>query len=137
MADAESRMAMLAREADELRPELHRYAARLIGSVIDGEDVIQDAFASAFAAVQSLSSDTPLRPWLFRIVHNRAIDTLRQRGVHRSEPLELIHDLADKSAVDAEDTLIRQDAVRMALSHFAELPLPQRSAVILKDVLDE
>lgn len=72
--------AALAKEADAVRPELHRYAARLVGSVIDGEDVIQDALVSAFATVGSISSETPLRPWLFRIVHNRAIDALRQRS---------------------------------------------------------
>jgi DNA-directed RNA polymerase specialized sigma24 family protein len=33
-----------------LRPELHRYCARLMGSVIDGEDVVQDTLARAFVA---------------------------------------------------------------------------------------
>ena len=35
----------------ELRPELHRYCARLMGSVIDGEDVVQDALARALVAL--------------------------------------------------------------------------------------
>lgn len=138
--DAEAKnslYAALAKEADAVRPELHRYAARLVGSVIDGEDVIQDALTSAFAMVGSISSGTPLRPWLFRIVHNRAIDTLRQRSTRRSEPLETAFDLADASAVGPEDALIQRDTVRIALAHFAKLPVPQRSAVILKDVLGE
>ena len=130
-------LAALASEADALRPELHRYAARLVGSVIDGEDVIQDAFARVFATAGSIPPDTPLRPWLFRIVHNRAIDALRQRSTRRAEPLETAFDLADIGAVGPEDALIRQDTVLIALSHFAELPVPQRSAVILKDVLGE
>lgn len=130
-------LADLAREADALRPQLHRYAARLVGSVIDGEDVIQDAFARVFATAGSIPPGTPLRPWLFRIVHNRAIDTLRQRSTRRAEPLETAFDLADISAIDPEEALIRQDTVRVALGHFAELPVPQRSAVILKDVLGE
>ncbi|GAA3107318.1 sigma-70 family RNA polymerase sigma factor [Rhizobium viscosum] len=135
--EKKTRLAALASEADALRPELHRYAARLVGSVIDGEDVIQDAFARVFATAGSIPPDTPLRPWLFRIVHNRAIDALRQRSTRRAEPLETAFDLADISAVGPEDALIRQDTVRVALSHFAELPVPQRSAVILKDVLGE
>lgn len=130
-------LAALASEADALRPELHRYAARLVGSVIDGEDVIQEAFARAFATAGSIPPDTPLRPWLFRVVHNKAIDTLRQRDTRRAEPLETAFDLADVSAVGPEDALIRQDTVLIALGHFAELPVPQRSAVILKDVLGE
>ncbi len=130
-------LAALASEADLLRPELHRYAARLVGSVIDGEDVIQEAFARAFATAGSIPPDTPLRPWLFRVVHNKAIDTLRQRSTRRAEPLEAAIDLADIRAVGPEDALIRQDTVLIALGHFAELPVPQRSAVILKDVLGE
>lgn len=130
-------LADLAREADALRPQLHRYAARLVGSVIDGEDVIQDAFARVFATAGAIPPGRPLRPWLFRIVHNRAIDTLRQRSTRRSEPLEMAFDLADVSTAGPEDALIRQDTVRVALGHFAELPVPQRSAVILKDVLGE
>lgn len=130
-------LAALAREADALRPDLHRYAARIMGSVIDGEDVIQDAFTRALARIGSIAPGTPIRPWLFRIVHNRAIDILRQRGAQRSEPLDSAFDLADIGAVDAEEELIRQDTLRLALGRFAELPVPQRSALILKDVLGE
>ena len=133
----DGRREALAAGADGLRPELHRYAARLVGSVIDGEDVVQDAFARAFAGIGALSPETPLRPWLFRIVHNRAIDALRQRRTRRSEPLETAFDLADAGAVDAEEAVLRQEAVRIAVARFVELPVPQRSAVILKDVLGE
>ena len=47
--------------ANELRPELHRYCARLMGSVIEGEDVVQDTFARAFVALDELKEDAPLR----------------------------------------------------------------------------
>ncbi|TCU29381.1 RNA polymerase ECF family sigma subunit [Rhizobium azibense] len=136
-AGDDARRAALAAEADALRPELHRYAARLVGSVIDGEDVVQDAFARAFTRIGAVSPGTPLRPWLFRIVHNRAIDALRQRRTRRSEPLETAFALADAGTVDPEDAVMRQEAVRFAVARFAELPVPQRSTVILKDVLDE
>ena len=43
-----------------------------MGSVIDGEDVVQDTFARAFAALNQLEEDQPIRAWLFRIAHNRA-----------------------------------------------------------------
>jgi hypothetical protein len=43
--------------AEKLRPELHRYCARLMGSVIDGEDVVQDTFARAFVALDELEED--------------------------------------------------------------------------------
>ncbi len=53
--------------ASQLRPGLHRYCARLMGSVIDGEDVVQDAFARAFVALDELREVPLLRAWLFRV----------------------------------------------------------------------
>jgi DNA-directed RNA polymerase specialized sigma24 family protein len=46
-----ARHAELLALAGELRPELHRYCARLMGSVIEGEDMAQDTFARAFVAL--------------------------------------------------------------------------------------
>lgn len=123
--------------AGELRGELHRYCARLMGSVIDGEDVVQDTFARALVALGDIEEMPPLRPWLFRIAHNRALDLLRSRAVRKAEPMETASDLADEATPDPMEALMRREAVEMAVSRFAELPLIQRSVVILKDVLDE
>jgi RNA polymerase sigma-70 factor (ECF subfamily) len=123
--------------AAELRPELHRYCARLMGSVIDGKDVVQDTLVRAFVALQDLEETPPLRPWLFRIAHNRALDLLRSRAVRMAEPIEAASDLADPASPDPVEMLMRQEAVKTAVSRFVELPIPQRSVVILKDVLDE
>jgi RNA polymerase sigma-70 factor (ECF subfamily) len=128
--------------AGELRPELHRYCARLMGSVIDGEDVVQDTLIRAFVALQDfeeqgLEEMPPLRPWLFRIAHNRALDLLRGRTVRMAEPIEAASDVSDPASPDPVEMLMRQEAVKTAVSRFAELPTLQRSVVILKDVLDE
>jgi RNA polymerase sigma factor (sigma-70 family) len=136
------RLAGLLAEAGELRPELHRYCARLMGSVIDGEDVVQDTLARALVALQELveqgpEETPPLRPWLFRIAHNRALDLLRGRAVRKTEAIEAALDIADPASPDPVEKLMRQEAVKTAVSRFAELPTVQRSVVILKDVLDE
>jgi RNA polymerase sigma factor (sigma-70 family) len=112
-----------------IRPELHRYCARLTGSVIEGEDIVQDALARAFYALSMMPDVPPLRPWLFRIAHNAAIDFLRRHGHKYTEARD---DLDDAVAFDD-----RADpaVVRAALSRFLVLPVSQRSAVILKDVL--
>lgn len=123
--------------AGELRPELHRYCARLMGSVIDGEDVVQDTLVRAFAALQDLEEMPPLRPWLFRIAHNRALDLLRSRAARMAEPIDAASDVADSANHDPVEKMMRQEAVKTAVSRFAELPTMQRSVVILKDVLDE
>lgn len=123
--------------AGELRPELHRYCARLMGSVIEGEDVVQDSFARAFVALDELAQETPLRAWLFRIAHNRALDLLRSRAIRAAEPIEAAHEVADPEIPDPVEVMMRREAVETAVSRFAELPTVQRSVVILKDVLDQ
>ena len=129
------RLVGLLAAASELRPELHRYCARLMGSVIDGEDVVQDTLIRAFVGLQDLEETPPLRPWLFRIAHNRALDLLRGRAVRRAEPIDAAADIADAASPDPVEMLMRQEAVKTAVSRFVELPIMQRSAVILKDVL--
>jgi RNA polymerase sigma factor (sigma-70 family) len=131
------RQAELLALAGELRPELHRYCARLMGSVIDGEDVVQDTIVRALAALGELDEMPPLRPWLFRIAHNRALDLLRGRAVRKAEPIEAASDVADPASPDPVEMLMRQQAVKTAVSRFVELPTIQRSVVILKDVLDQ
>jgi DNA-directed RNA polymerase specialized sigma24 family protein len=52
-----------------------------MASVIDGEDVLEDTLVRAFVALQDLEETPPLRSWLFRIAHNRALDLLRRRRI--------------------------------------------------------
>ena len=112
-----------------VRPELHRYCARLTGSVIEGEDIVQETLAKAFYAL-SLSPEVPaLRPWLFRIAHNTALDFLKSHGRRYTEALADVDEVA--GFVEQPDPAV----VRAALARFVALPVAQRSAVILKDVL--
>jgi len=113
----------------EVRPELHRYCARLTGSVVDGEDIVQEALARAFYAL-SLSTDVPpLRPWLFRVAHNTSIDYLRRYERRHVEAR------ADFDDVGFADDAVDPAVVRAGIAAFLELPVVQRSAVVLKDVL--
>ena len=111
------------------RPELHRYCGRMMGSVIDGEDVLQEALAKAFYQLSQSVSLPPLRPWLLRIAHNTALDHLKRYERKHVEPLDAGH------AETLSDGGVDPASVRAALATFLELPVPQRSAVILKDVL--
>ncbi len=119
---------------EAVRPELHQYSARLTGSIIDGEDIVQDTLAKAFFALSQLNELPSLRPWLFRIAHHAALDFLRRR--HRTsaeEPMEP-EQLADVAGFDERGD---PAVTRAALGRFLALPLSQRSAVILKDVLGQ
>jgi RNA polymerase sigma factor (sigma-70 family) len=113
----------------ELRPLLHRYCSRLVGSAMDGEDVVQETLAKAYYAISLSPEVPPLRPWLLRIAHNTAMDFLRRYDRRFVEPSERV----DESPGEGN---VRPDIARAALSSFLELPVLQRSSVILKDVLD-
>jgi RNA polymerase sigma factor (sigma-70 family) len=113
-----------------VRPELHRYCARLTGSVIEGEDIVQDTLARALYAMSMLPEVPNLRPWLFRIAHNAALDFLKSHGRKYTETSDAIEDHA--AYEEAADPAV----VRAAIARFVALPVSQRSAVILKDVLD-
>ena len=78
----------------DLRPELHRYCARMTGSVADGEDIVQETLARAYYVLPEMETMPALRPWLFRIAHNRALDHLRRYEVRMGEPLETVQDSA-------------------------------------------
>jgi RNA polymerase sigma-70 factor (ECF subfamily) len=119
----------------DVRAELHRYCARMTGSVADGEDLVQDTLARAFSALSELETLPPLRPWLFRIAHNAAVDHLRSAAHRTTRPLDDVVDPPLDPAPSPEEALASAQAVEAALHRFLALPATQRSAVILKDVL--
>ena len=78
---------------DSVRPELHRYCARLTGSVIEGEDIVQDTLAKAFYAL-SLSPEVPaLRPWLFRKRRIEGLCCFKRRKFRFPRGLDIVAQL--------------------------------------------
>jgi RNA polymerase sigma-70 factor (ECF subfamily) len=114
-----------------MRPRLHRYCARMVGSVIDGEDIVQDALIKAMQAWPAAAPIAQPEGWLFRIAHNTALDFLRRRSrlqaLHMSEEAELM--------ADAHDATVLREMARVGLRLFMQLPVGQRGSVILIDVL--
>src|ERR1700730_12412547 len=76
--DASVAAAGLNRLLVDMRPRLQRYWARMVGSVIDGEDVVQDALIKAVESFAAPIGNP--EGWLFRIAHNTALDFLRRRN---------------------------------------------------------
>jgi RNA polymerase sigma-70 factor, ECF subfamily len=115
----------------ELRPKVHRYCARMTGSVLDGEDVVHEAVVKAMEALSQPGLIARPEAWLFRIAHNAALDFLRHRArqdaAHADEDPDMI---IDPPAV-ADDRQVAAAGLRT----FMRLPVAQRSSVILMDVL--
>jgi RNA polymerase sigma-70 factor (ECF subfamily) len=128
----EARYAAFLGTINQLRPRLHRYCSRMTGSVLDGEDVVQEALFEAYRKLDQFDDTRPLSPWIFRIAHNRCLDFLRRRGVR---------DAAEANAAVPEPPAAADPAtalsLRPAIEHLVSvLPPLQRACVLLKDVLD-
>ena len=115
------------------RRELHRYASRMLGGGFDGEDVVQDVAERALRSIETLDAQTPLKPWLLRIAHNRVVDLLRARDT-RAQSAALLE--SGEAPETPQEALERAEVVGLALSRFIRLPVTQRSVLILKDVLE-
>jgi RNA polymerase sigma-70 factor (ECF subfamily) len=115
----------------EQRPKLHRYCARMTGSVIDGEDAVQEALIKAIEAYPNFAAIDNPQAWLFRIAHNATLDLLRRRARQESRQAEGALDMIADPVSTVED---RQNAA-VSLGTFMRLPVAQRSSVILMDVL--
>jgi RNA polymerase sigma-70 factor (ECF subfamily) len=127
----EARYAAFLGTISELRPQLHRYCSRMTGSVLDGEDVVQEALFEAYRKLDQFDETRSLSPWIFRIAHNRCVDFLRRR---RSR------DAAEANLASAESVLAANSGsifVRPAIEHLVSLlPPMQRACVLVKDVFD-
>jgi RNA polymerase sigma-70 factor, ECF subfamily len=115
----------------QLRPSLHRYCSRMTGSVLDGEDIVQEALFQAYRKLDTFDDGRPLAPWLFRIAHNRCIDFLRRGELRREVEAEAI----------VADWIAPAELSGPALGHAVEylvlaLPPMERACVLLKDVFD-
>jgi RNA polymerase sigma-70 factor (ECF subfamily) len=112
-------------------PRLVRLAARIMGNVEDGEDVVQEAYVKAYRAIVERRFDgrSRVETWLYRIVTNTAIDALRN-GARRPRSVETLPEPAWDGAAAAEARV----ALRELELLLAALPPDQRAAIVLKSV---
>jgi RNA polymerase sigma-70 factor (ECF subfamily) len=118
------------RIVDATSPKLIRLGARMLGSVADAEDVVQEAYVKAYRALTTGEFDgrANVSTWLYRIVTNQAIDAMRSR-VRRPKPT----DTADESISDlasAEQKL----ALAELEDWLGDLPPDQRAALVMKSI---
>jgi RNA polymerase sigma-70 factor, ECF subfamily len=104
---------------------------RMIGSVMDGEDVVQETLFEAYRNLDKFDDARPLKPWLFRIAHNRSIDFLRKCGVR----------IEAETAAQVPDAVEPRDPAVLGVGRAVErlvssLPPKERACVLLKDVFD-
>jgi RNA polymerase sigma factor (sigma-70 family) len=108
---------------------LYRYCRSLVGNDADAQDALQSALAAALVALRGGRRDAPLRPWLFRIVHNEAISLVRRRRPERQLPDDL-----GPPARSAQDTAEERARLATLFADLHELPERQRGALVMREL---
>jgi RNA polymerase sigma factor (sigma-70 family) len=106
---------------------LSRYAASIVGG--RSEDVTQDAFSKALLALRRDDAEIELRPWLFRIVRNAALNDLRD-----SPPSPEILAEAIVGGSNPAEELERREELADLMKRLQALPEPQRAAIVMREL---
>ena len=106
---------------------LTRYAAAIVGG--RAEDVTQDAFSKALLALRRDGAEIELRPWLFRIVRNTALNDLRDRPPSAEALAEAI-----AGGRDPAEELERREELTDLMRRLQSLPEPQRAAIVMREL---
>ncbi|MFL5898331.1 MAG: RNA polymerase sigma factor [Solirubrobacterales bacterium] len=109
------------------RRPLDRFAAGIVGG--RSEDVTQDAFSKALLALRGTEAEIELRPWLYRIVRNTALNDLRDRAPATDELSDLLPG-GRSAAAEAE----AREELRDLMERLQALPEPQRAALVMREL---
>jgi RNA polymerase sigma-70 factor, ECF subfamily len=141
------------------RPELSGYCYRLLGSVFEAQDAVQETMVRAWRGLRNLERLASLRVWLYRIATNVCLNMVNARR-HRALPMDLTGSWTETATVgaalpentwiepmpdallppssysDPADRAVQRDTVRVAfVAALQHLPPRQRAILILRDVL--
>jgi RNA polymerase sigma-70 factor (TIGR02960 family) len=137
---------------EELRPEITSYCYRMLGSIFDADDAVQETFTRAWKSLDQLRQEPTLRNWIYRIATNVCLDMLR-RAKRRALPMDLSDPTASivvprdtlpltawvwpatDTGLDPADMVVRRDTIRLAfIAALQTLSPRQRAVLILHDV---
>ena len=150
-----------ARLVDTYRGELHAHCYRMLGSVHDAEDALQEALLRAWKGLPKFAGDSSLRSWLYRIATNTSLDAIGKRKRNRVLPIDYgpaadphggpgepvvesvwIEPYADQEPaiedgyLSPDATYEQRESVELAfVAALQHLPPNQRAALILREVL--
>lgn len=111
---------------------LYRWLCHLTRDGHTAEDLTQETFLKAFAALESFRAGSNFRAWLFRIAHNNFVNQ-RRAARHNRQPLSL--DWPEDGAGPEEETLSRE-ALQLLAEAVSKLPVDFRGALMLRAEAD-
>jgi RNA polymerase sigma-70 factor (ECF subfamily) len=144
MAESEQLPVQQAREGDSAAWDmlfrcyqlpLYVYVFELVRHEQTSLDLVQESFIAAAKHIGNLREDAKFGSWLFGIAHQKCIQQWRKRG-GKELLLDEIPDSPDESQDSPDDYLIRHEREAEFMNRLQQLPLPQRSVLLLRFVED-
>jgi RNA polymerase sigma factor (sigma-70 family) len=114
---------------DRYHDRLLAYVRHMLRGNSEAEDVVQDVFLRAYGALRTGEREIAVRPWLYRVAHNRCIDYVRRAPVTPLQPDELL-----PGGIDPVAAAEQRDDLRRLVTDLHALPDAQRSALIIREL---
>ncbi len=112
---------------EQYRPALTGHCYRMLGSVVDAEDAVQESMLRAWKAIDRFNEKSSVKTWLYRIATNVCLDALAATKQQRTRPV----DISDEPGVVHEDLVLKQ----LPREHWVE-PIPDAVALPAGDDSD-
>jgi RNA polymerase sigma factor (sigma-70 family) len=107
------------------------FTRHMLGSREDAEDVVQETFAAAYGAMVADERPINVKPWLYRIARNRALNHMRRQTAVGVDSFE--HHMAD-NGLTTDETVHKREDFRQLMADVRELPETQRTALLLREI---
>jgi RNA polymerase sigma-70 factor (TIGR02960 family) len=130
---------------DPHRAELQVHCYRMVGSMQDAEDLVQETLLAAWRSMDTFEGRASLRSWLYRIATNQSLNALRARSrrphevpvMDAPEPTRRIEpSWLEPYPDDPEATYEAKESIELAfIAGLQDMPARQRAALVLRDVL--
>ena len=114
---------------DRYHDRLLAYVRHMLRGHSEAEDVVQDVFLRAYGSLRSGEREIAVRPWLYRVAHNRCIDYVRRAPAAPLQPDELL-----PGGIDPVAAAEQREDLRRLVSDLHALPEQQRSALIIREL---
>ena len=115
---------------DRYRPRLVAFARNMLRSSEDAEDVMQEVFVNAFRAIRADDRPIAVKPWLYRITRNRALNELRRNTADATESMDVFEGTTSTTGEAVE----RREQIGEIVIDVKRLPEQQRAALLLREM---
>ncbi len=111
------------------RQDLYRFCLAIVRDPQDAQDALQNAMVKVLRALPGETRQIQLKPWLYRIAHNEAVELLRRRRDNTELDPEVVG-----SGGDPSEAAATRERLRRLFADLSELPERQRSALVMREL---